>query len=209
MQFSEIEIEHLLKGGLAVSLAFAILLTPGKGFGKIFSPEFGPMFIISLITVGSGFLLHEMGHKYFAQKYNCFAEFRSFDFMLILAIAMSFFGVIFAAPGAVMIQGYLTREKNGIISVAGPAINIILSLIFLGLFISTPVWNFLSITIPSIVYTLFKYGALINSWLAVFNLIPVWNLDGKKVLNWNKQVYFSVMGLAILILIITVKITGF
>ena len=74
----------------------------------------------------------------------------------------------------------------------------------MGLFIST-----LSMTIPSILSSLFKYGALINAWLATFNLIPVWNLDGKKVLNWSKQVYFLTMGIAIMILIITVKITGF
>jgi len=117
---------------------------------------------------------------------------------------MSFFGFIFAAPGAVMIQGYLTREKNGKISLAGPAINILLSLIFLGLFFLTITYN-----ITGILSNLSMYGALINSWLAVFNLIPVWNLDGKKVLDWNKKIYFVSMAIAITMLVITMNITGF
>jgi len=194
MRFSEIEIEHLLKAWIAVSLAFAILLSGGQ----ILSKEFGSMLIISGITVGAGFLLHEMGHKYVAQKYNCFAEFRAFNGMLILAIFMSFLGFIFLAPGAVMIQGYVTREKNGKISVAGPLVNIGLALIFLALSSIT-----LFLTIPNLLADLFKYGVLINAWLAVFNMLPILNLDGKKVLKWNKTVYFLTLIAAVIILVIS------
>jgi len=184
MKFSQIEIEHLLKAWLAISLAFAIILSGGE----IFSSVFTGMLLVSGFTVGLGFLLHELAHKYVAQKYHCFAEFRSFNFMLILAVAMSFLGFVFAAPGAVMINGYVNKERNGKISVAGPVMNVILGILFLGLILS----GFVNI------FT--QYGLLINGWLAAFNMIPFLNFDGKKILNWNKLVYFSVLGLSLALL---------
>ncbi len=185
MKFSDVEIEHLMKAWVAISLAFAILLSNGN----VFSNEFGIMLLVSGFTVGLGFLLHELGHKYVAQKYHCYAEFRAFNGMLILAVAMSFLGFIFAAPGAVMINGYVNREKNGKISVAGPLVNLVLAAAFLGL------------TLIGFVNIFTQYGLLINAWLAAFNMIPFWNLDGKKILRWDKRVYFSVLFGAIALLL--------
>jgi len=91
------EIVDVAKAWVAVSIAFAVLLS-GESTGSFLS-----FFLIAAFTVGIGFLLHEMGHKIMAQHYGCFAEFRSFDFMLILSVIMSFFGFVFIAPGAVMI----------------------------------------------------------------------------------------------------------
>src|SRR3989338_1601527 len=110
---SEAELKDLLKAWIAISVAFAIGLS-----GSVLSSGFYTKFVIASLTVGIGFLLHEIGHTIVAQRYGCFAEFRSFDSMLILAIAMSFFGFIFAAPGAVMISGRVNSAKNGKISAA-------------------------------------------------------------------------------------------
>jgi len=77
-----------------------------------------------------------------------------------------------------MISGFIDKKKNGIISMAGPLANIILALIFL----------FLSTTNPP--YKVFlNFGVLINAWLALFNLIPFGNIDGRKILAWNKFFY--------------------
>ena len=107
MRFSDIEKQHLMKAWIAVSLAFAILM------GNIFSAEFIIYFVISLVTVGLGFLLHEMAHKFVAQRYGCWAEFRADDRMLMFAVLSAFLGFVFAAPGAVFIHGFVSREKNG------------------------------------------------------------------------------------------------
>lgn len=175
------EIIDLLKSWIAISFAFAVILTPLLVFKDVMLNS-----IIAALTVGTGFLLHELGHKVVAQHYKCKAEFRSFDFMLLLAIAMSFVGFVFAAPGAVFIEGRVNKKRNGHISLAGPLVNIILALIFLtGIFV-----------FPNLSKGL-GYGFMINAWIALFNMIPLGNFDGKKILAWDKGIYFLMLGVCI------------
>lgn len=210
---SEAELKDLLKAWIAISVAFAIALSgfyermtslTGKGVSfliafattldnLIISNSFYDKFIIASLTVGVGFLLHEMGHKVVAQKYGCFAEFRSFDNMLLLAVAMSFFGFIFAAPGAVMISGRVNRAKSGKISAAGPVVNLVLASVFLAL---------IFFQLPKLFKDIALYGFLINSWLALFNMIPFWLFDGRKILKWNKLAYGFLVAAAVLFMLI-------
>ena len=178
MKFSNEEIFDIIKAWLAISIAFAILLSKNE----IFSPSFFINLLVSGITVGLGFLLHELAHKKLAQKYGCLAEFRAFNIMLVVAILFSFVGFIFAAPGAVFISGHVTTSRNGKISLAGPLVNIALAIIFL-LLIQLDLGSFFNLVT--------NYGANINAWLALFNLIPILGLDGTKVLAWNKPIYFT------------------
>src|SRR3989344_6433530 len=180
MQFSRIELAHLGKAWFAITLAFAIML------GGLFSPNFIAYFIISAIAVGSGFLLHEMAHKFFAQRNQCWAEFRADNKMLVLAIVFSFFGFIFAAPGAVMISGKVNKKLNGIISLAGPATNIVLALVFLYI-----------ATLGGFFEVLGSFGHQINLWLGIFNMIPFGFFDGAKVFQWNKLIYFITIAIMI------------
>ena len=173
MRFSQTEREHLLKAWLAISFAFALL------FADITSSVFIVFFVISLLTVGLGFLLHELAHKYVAQQYGCWAEFRADDRMLLFAILSAFAGFIIAAPGAVWIRGNVTTEKNGKISVAGPVTNIVLALLFL----------FGSFLLEGIFAMGFDYGFRVNAFLGLFNMIPAGNFDGAKVLRWNRVIY--------------------
>ncbi|MBD3260159.1 MAG: metalloprotease [Candidatus Altiarchaeales archaeon] len=167
------ELFDLAKAWLALSIAFAILLSTAV--------EDYPMnFIIALFTVGTGFVFHELAHKLTAQRFGVAAAFKSFDHMLALAILMSFAGFILAAPGAVMIEGGVGRRENGIISSAGIAANIVAATFFL--ILST-------LTTEGIVNAIGSYGLLINSWLALFNLIPFGGFDGRKVFEWNRIVY--------------------
>lgn len=181
MRFSREETRHLLRAWILISLAFAIAF---HGFSL--SLLFLLPFAVSAFTAGLGFLLHELAHKAVAQKYGCWAEFRAFDNMLWLAVLFSFFGFIFAAPGAVMIRGLISARKHGLIALAGPATNVLLGVLFLAIGVSSAgLLNYIGM-----------FGMRINFWLALFNLLPFMGLDGTKVLAWDKKVYGAALAVA-------------
>jgi Zn-dependent protease len=180
--FSKKEVFDLIKAYAAITLAFAALFTKG-------SLNVVEAFAISAIAVGAGFIVHELAHKFMAQHYNCKAEFRSDDKMLVLAVLLAIFtSFIIAAPGAVMISNVSKKREYGIISAVGPASNLVLALLFFLL----PFGK------------LSAYGFYINSMLALFNMIPAGNFDGKKVLGWNKSVFGVLMGLSVIFFLIAI-----
>ncbi|MBW2994831.1 hypothetical protein KY312_00615 [Candidatus Woesearchaeota archaeon] len=180
---SRIEIKQISIAWLAISFAFANILRFRYGF--ILS------FIIAAVTVGTGFLFHELGHKIVAQKYGCFAEFRAFYQMLFFAVLISFAGFVFAAPGAVMISGHPSKKQNGIISLAGPLVNLVFAYLFFILLVIVS-----AVAQSPFLMLLFGYGYLINTWLGLFNLLPFGNFDGRKILHWNKWAYGIILGFA-------------
>ena len=115
MKFSQREKKDLFYAGLMISLAFAILL--GGGYQSLLSFNSGLInaFVAAFFTAGIGFLLHEIMHKYAAQSYGLRAEFKAFYNMLWIALGSSLFGFIFAAPGAVFIHGFITKEKVALV----------------------------------------------------------------------------------------------
>lgn len=179
---SNIEISDITKAWLAISVAFAIVL---GGFS--ISTQMLWYFLIAAVGVGTGFILHEMGHKLVAQRYGCFAEFRADYPMLMLAIVMSFFGFVFAAPGAVYITGgQIDVKRNGKISVAGPLINMVLAIVFGAAFYFTG-------------SVIFRYGMMINAWIGLFNLIPFAIFDGAKIWRWSRGIWLAMVAFGLLL----------
>jgi Zn-dependent protease len=150
-------------------------------------------FAISLVTVGIGFVLHEMAHKFTAMRFGFWAEFQKNTQMLLIAVVLAALaGIVFAAPGATVIYGSMSREQNGKISIAGPLTNLILCIPF-GLIYLGGVTGSLGL-IGLIIGTV---GLQVNAMIAFFNMLPVSVLDGRKILSWNLPV-FVIMFLATL-----------
>ncbi len=190
--FSKREIKELAISGLVLSGAFTLAINGGIYGFNLFSFLF--YLPVAIFTITTAFVLHELSHKYLAQKYGAWSEYRMSKQGLGLAVLTSLFGFVYAAPGAVMINGYITQDQNGKISVAGPVTNLVLGVVLFSFSLAL----FDVPYVPSIL----SFAAYINFFLAAFNLIPLGPLDGKKVWRWNKSVYLLVAGLAVFFLLV-------
>jgi Zn-dependent protease len=169
---------------MAFTLALAFMSTGGI-IGAVSSPS---IFVIGgvvyFIAIVPAFVLHEIAHKIVARSYGCWAEFRAspsgLRFGVILAAAL---GVVFMAPGAVMVAGNTTKSQFGKIALAGPVSNVILWILGLCIIV-------LGISENPAVAIIIKPWMWGNAVLATFNMIPLGPLDGKKIKIWSDTIFY-------------------
>ncbi len=180
---------------MAIAVSFTIInITPYGlmgGFNAISPVTALIYFGIALLTVGIGFILHEMAHKFVAIRFGYWAEFVKDNTMLLVAVIMAaLVGFVFAAPGATVIYSRdgrpLTKREDGIISASGPVVNLILCVLFAALFFIAGGAAARSTSIPAL---LGIAGVQINAMIAAFNLLPISILDGRKIFSWNIPVF--------------------
>lgn len=209
---SSIELRDLFVSLVALVVAFSVLFG-----GRVLDTN---IILISTLGVASGFLLHELAHKFTAQHFGYLAEYRASLMGLGLAVVSAFAGFLIAAPGAVMIrrsrppaQAYIQDSMDGsavpdpfqqeelasqlkremlLISLAGPLTNIVLAATFFILGMSGLAGSGLW---PEAV----GFAIFINLILAAFNMLPFGPLDGKKVFDADRRVWALVVLLGILI----------
>lgn len=182
LYFSLKEVKHLsLAALLVLGIGLSLGVSPAA-YAAIGSPLM--LFAFALIIVLS-FFIHELAHKFVAQKEGLWAEFRLM-FLGIILTAVSIISPLFKiiSPGAVFIAGFADKRRLGKISIAGPSTNITLSATLIMLWLMVP-------------HPILVYGAAFNAWIALFNLIPFGVLDGFKVFLWNKTVWASVFTLSL------------
>ncbi len=189
--FSKKEKIDLIISWITLSIAFTWLIQnrflgiPELGFQTALSIAVP----VGFIAVGTGFVLHELAHRQAARHFGFVSEYRAWYPMLVIAIIFAVFtGFIFAAPGATYFFGHnVSRKQDGIISVAGPTTNIIAGIILLAMSM---------IIKDSLIAVIFLFTSTINFWFAFFNLLPIWVLDGKKVLAWKPELWLILIGIA-------------
>ncbi len=190
MNISNEEAKSIIISVLALSLALTIAQF---GVGILAMP--GRLaFLMSFfaITVGTGFVLHELAHKYVAIQFGGYAEFKMWVQGLIFALLTSLIGLVFVAPGAVYIYApKVTKMQNALISLAGPLTNLILALVFSALGLVFP--------LSTGGMDIWFFASKINIWLGLFNMIPIFPLDGSKIFDWNVFVwgFFGLVFLAL------------
>lgn len=199
------ELIDLLLSFIVLTIAFAMGRSFGRSALSALSPE---RFVICAVSVGIGFLLHELAHKYMAQRYGYWAEYKASPTGLILTIVLALMtGFVFAAPGAVEIRkiGYTSPQstysytddkywdafenrpgrEEGRIAAAGPITNIILASLFYVLLMGGFVTSDLAIAAAG-------NGIYINLFLAAFNMIPIDPLDGAKVFRSSPIMWVAI-----------------
>ena len=194
-RFTGKEIRDLIISFIVIALGFTILYSNGD------YSHITLIFPVVMIGVGAGFIFHELGHKFVAMHYGYYAEYELWPTGLLIALASSFFGFIFAAPGAVVIYSNgMEKKTNGIISIAGPIVNIILGLIFFLILVS--LGDFAYTETGYLVALTCVLGTRINFFLAAFNLLPIPPLDGSKVMAWSVPVWLITFAIAALLVLI-------
>jgi Zn-dependent protease len=186
--FTFTEIRDLLISAIALGFIFAFR---NWSFDNL---------LLSIAIVGPALILHELAHKFMAQRYDLVAAYVIWPTGVILSLLITIMtngAVLFAALGAVMISsvyhtrvGYrfigLTSEEMGKISWAGPMTNIGLAIICYILHPINP--------------NIFSQAATINLVIAIFNCLPFPPLDGVKIFRWNIPMWLGTLIAAIVLM---------
>jgi Zn-dependent protease len=189
---SKTEVLHLAIAIIVLSTAFSFALGRGllEGGLNSFIAAIN-RFPIALFSILTGFFFHELSHKFTAQRYRLWAEFRMYPFGLFFAFLFGvLFGFVFAAPGAVTIRGGARRSEIGKIASAGPLANILVAAFSL----------FGYLYIGGYIGQILGFICFINIFLGFFNLLPFGPLDGRKIMGWNVGVWATLIILAIIVL---------
>lgn len=184
-RFSDSEIRDLTIGLILIATIPLTLLTG--------PPIMRPAIVIGAVGIyAAAFLLHELAHKFSAQRLGYWAEFR-LNMVGVMITLMSFFSSLkIVAPGAVIISGPMFSDDYGKISLSGPLTNIVQALVYLAIRFASA---------DRLVGLLANAGVTVNSSLALFNLIPFGVFDGAKILRWNWRVWLvTVAGAGLLFL---------
>ncbi len=186
LRFSKTEKQHLIVGTAMVTAAGVSFLV-GNPLSML-------GLAIAAVIFSMGFILHELAHKYVAQGYGLWAEFR-LNMTGVILTALSIVSPIkIIVPGAVMISGFADNERMGRTALAGPLVNVIITV---GLLALLPAMG------QTTIYLAVLYGAAINAFLALFNLIPFAVFDGRKIYSWNRRYWAALFMVSLALTIYT------
>ncbi|MBY8997084.1 MAG: hypothetical protein KGD60_05085 [Candidatus Thorarchaeota archaeon] len=194
-RFSSTEVRDLIIASILVILVGISIFGNSQGIINAFTN------VILYLNIGLGwlvigtigmflasFMAHEMAHKFVAQHYGMWSEFR----MTSMGYYLSAMAILFSLPifgtGVVYTSGTTSTEHNGKSNLAGPLTNFViaaaLAIISILMFVAgVPLFP---------LGMLLQYGVQLNAFLGLFNMIPIQPFDGATVRNWNSRVWIAV-----------------
>jgi Zn-dependent protease len=210
------EAEDLIIADLALTVAFTLILS-----GGIFNADlsiFLYLLPISFVAVSFSFVLHELMHKFVAQHFGAAAAFKRSDNGILITLVTSALGFLIGLPGATMIYAsHFTKDEEGYVSLAGPLTNFAVFAVFMvigSLLFPAFSKNIVSIFDPDVflakpyLQNVFSFTVFTSIYLAFFNMLPIYPLDGSKVFRWNKPIYFAVIALIFILLVAIIPLSS-
>lgn len=143
------------------------------------------------------FMAHELAHKFVAQSYGAWSEFRMIPTGYILSAMAILFSVPIFGTGVVYSSGMSNREQIGKTNLAGPLTNFVIAAVLMITAMTMSVFTLLGFA-----SLLFQFGIQLNAFLGLFNMIPFQPFDGGSIRDWSNKVWIAqVIGLAFMLVL--------
>lgn len=162
-------------------------------------------FVIVSFIVSLSIVIHELSHKYTAIHLGCYSRYVLHPLGLILTLvsAIPFIPIKIIMPGVTLVSLYtydpfIVRKINGLTSLAGPLSNIVLALVAIAM--NSLTYPYLPLLWRVVLILMLR----VNSWIALFNLIPIPPLDGSKVLSWNPLIWITLFILSVILYLLSI-----
>ena len=143
------------------------------------------------------FLTHELAHKFVAQHYGMWSEFR----MMMQGYYLSAIAILLSFPifgtGAVFTSAAPNESAGGKTKVAGPASNLLIGGVVM---VCTAIVTILQIPLAFYAVIFANYIMTLNAILGLFNMIPLEPFDGAAIFRWNKTVWAATSVLLLVVL---------
>jgi Zn-dependent protease len=126
------------------------------------------------VLTAPAIILHEFGHKFVAMGFGMGATFEIPIFWLGLGVVLALVNApfMFFIPAYINVVGQGTPIQSALISIAGPAVNLLLYLVALLIIKSS------GSKLSHNTYMFWTFTKKINGFLFLFNMIPIPPFDG-------------------------------
>lgn len=136
--------------------------------------------VYMIIAAGLTAVVHEIAHKVLALKYKTETEYKFWGVGTLTLIATTLLNQPFSQPARTIINkaDSMNSKDIGIVSLSGPAVSLLLSILFLLVFYYGQGFSDLG-----------KYGFSISMLACVYSLMPFKPMEGQRVYAWNKWLW--------------------
>lgn len=203
MSICILERRDALISGIGVYAALMLLLSQ---FWLSNPDTLGIMALAALLMTITGFMIHELSHRYVARELGYIACFRLVKAGLAMLAISALIGFaarvpfILGAPGAVMIgpniMGKDSSRNRALVALAGPSSNVVSSIVFYAA----------SRLITGNVHLALILVGIINAYFALINSIPIPPLDGFQVVkNREFGMWMVLMASSIMVFVLAIE----